>query len=865
MEEHEEDCEKLLYDLEVEGEDKSYTTEIGTVHNGGGKRNGAFAMYMEPWHADIVAFLHAKKNTGPEEERARDLFYGLWIPDLFMKRVQKNGMWSLMCPMECPGLTDAHGDAFDRLYEEYEAKGMYRKQMAARELFTEMVKSQIETGTPYFLYKDACNRKSNQKHLGTIKSSNLCVSGETMLLTRNGYVPMEKCVGETVEAWNGETFERVVPLETKGDVDPGDWLYITTTSGKRLECTLDHLFLIGENEKRVKAVDLKPGMEVRAWKVPSFELFSSNGREEILRVFSYVLRHGVYMNEPTKGYYFLCSWDEESLRQLQMTLEIGSVTSKIENISTAGDLKQRWRLEIPREEWVKLASVGSSLSSLTTTGSSLEVTGKMDRVDRVDKISGRIKTKPSYCLREPMKHTVVFQGMLTGQCTEIIEYSDASQYAVCNLASISLPSCLKFPKGVTVPDKIYVRGPMEADMLDVQWVVGRIKEMKGKENKIEVVEKNDVPRGMVRFVRSESGTGKEEERTVIQFFNEFVCPVMDLKELYRITKELTYNLNQVIDKNRYPTSETRVSNLTHRPIGIGVQGLADVFCALKISFDSLQARQLNQQIFETIYHAALAASCDCAISNGGPYESYEGSPLSDGKFHWELCAPEKPYFPMIHDWESLRKRVLEHGILNSLMIAPMPTASTSQILGNNECFEPYTSNFYTRRTSAGEFLIYNRELHRDLCALRMWTPEVRNKLLWNRGSVRGIEGIPEWMMEVYKTVWELPQKSIIDQAVDRHFFVDQSQSMNLFLAEPNLDTLMKMHFYGFSKGLKTGSYYIRTRPPLSTPHFALEASVVSTGISTTATGAVAACPYRRKNKDSPKQEEEEEECLSCSA
>ena len=815
----------ILYDLEVRGEDRSYTTEIGTVHNGGGKRNGAFAMYLEPWHADIMAFLAAKKNTGPEEDRARDLFYGLWIPDLLMERVEANKTWSLMCPRECPGLSDVHGKEFVELYEKYEAAGKFRRQMSARELFTEILKCQIETGTPYILYKDSCNRKSNQKHLGTIKSSNLCVRGDTMMLTREGYISMTQCVGSALEVWNGVQFSEVVPLETQSLVAPGEWLRIITTRGKRLESTRDHVFFVGPQRKKVTASQLQPGMRLTSWILPSLETLSSEVIEEIERACRYLYHHAVIMEEKTRVMY---AKDYESLMQLQILLELGNIMVSVHAVAV-----NRWRMDVLSCEWDSVVDVVNGMGILTKT------TGPTRIVEEIESITPILLPNPvpSFCIREAQLHSAVFQGILAGQCTEIIEYSDASQYAVCNLASISLPACLK-PNTREPPTTIKVHPQAEKD---VQWVLGRWRIHRETVNGNDIQKTDTVSRDIVVV-------DNDRELTPHQFFNEYISPVMDLGELYRLTREVTVNLNEVIDKNRYPTPETRVSNLMHRPVGIGVQGLADVFCALKMPFDSIQARQLNHQIFETIYHAALSASCDSAMVQGA-YESYPGSPLSKGQFHWELCAPAVPPFPLLHNWEALREKIREHGTRNSLLIAPMPTASTSQILGNNECFEPYTSNFYTRRTQAGEFLVYNRELYKDLCALDGWTPETRQELLWNRGSVKNITILPDWLRRVYLTVWEIPQKSVLDLAIDRHFFIDQSQSMNLFLAEPSLEVLIKMHLYGFHKGLKTGSYYIRSRPPLNTPHFSMQAAPAATD------GPV--CPLRRPGSSTT------EECEAC--
>jgi ribonucleoside-diphosphate reductase alpha chain len=467
---------------------KVYNETARYVDQGGGKRKGSIAVYLEPWHADIYDFLDIRKNHGKEEMRARDLFTALWIPDLFMKRVEAEGDWSLMCPNECPGLSDCHSEAFETLYTKYEAEGKFRKQIKARELWAAIIEAQIETGNPYMLFKDAANSKSNQQNLGTIKSSNLC--------------------------------------------------------------------------------------------------------------------------------------------------------------------------------------------------------------------------------------------------TEIIEYTSADEVAVCNLASLALP----------------------------------------------------------RFVDEKAGT-------------------FDHNKLFEITYAATLNLNKIIDRNYYPIPEARNSNMRHRPIGLGVQGLADAFILMRYPFESEEAKKLNSEIFETIYFAALTASKDLAMVDG-PYESYQGSPASKGIFQhdmWNVKASPR------WEWDVLREEVMKYGIRNSLLLAPMPTASTSQILGNNECFEPYTSNIYTRRVLSGEFVVVNKHLLRDLVKLGIWNESLKNKIIAANGSVQNIAEIPANIKELYKTVWEIKQRTIIDMAADRGAFIDQSQSLNLFIQDANFAKMSSAHFYSWKKGLKTGMYYLRTK------------------------------------------------------
>lgn len=488
-----------VFDLNVQDNHTYVTANMGIVHNSG-KRNGSICMYMEPSHPDVFEILEARKNHGDEEARARDLFYALWIPDLFMRRVEQNAKWSFFCPNKCPGLADAYGPEYDALYEKYESEKKYESQIDAQRLWTAICNAQMETGTPFMLYKDACNQKSNHKHLGTIKSSNLC--------------------------------------------------------------------------------------------------------------------------------------------------------------------------------------------------------------------------------------------------TEIVEYTSPDEIAVCNLASVCLP----------------------------------------------------------QFVSSQDGR-------------------FDFGKLHSVVKQVTWNLDRVIDRTYYPIPEAERSNKRHRPIGIGIQGLADVFMMMKMDFEGAQAKKLNRDIFETMYHAAVEASCDRAESLG-PYETFHGSPAAQGLLQFDLWN-DKPGTAR-YDWQALKYRVAFSGLRNSLLLAPMPTASTSQIMGNNEAFEPYTSNIYLRRTLAGEFIVVNKHLVRDLVDLGLWNESTKNQIIKSQGSVQGIPEIPDELKPIYKTAWEMKQKSLIDMAADRGAFVCQSQSLNLFMAQPTFSKLSSMHFYAWKRGLKTGMYYLRTKPAAMPVQFTID-------------------------------------------
>ena len=525
----------------------------------GGKRNGTIAVYLEPWHADIAHFLEMKMNHGDEDAKGRDLFYALWVPDLFMRRVKASADWSLFCPDECPGLSDVHGDEFDALYAKYEAEGRHRSKVKARDLWFRILDSQMETGTPYLCYKDAVNKKTNQKNVGVIRSSNLC--------------------------------------------------------------------------------------------------------------------------------------------------------------------------------------------------------------------------------------------------SEIMEYSDDKETAVCNLASIAL-------------NRFVPRGDKRT--------TARHETCLGTSSTLPPPSSNEED-------------GCEGVRGALAAPRGF-----DFDKLHEVTRIVTENLNRVIDVNYYPTPKTRVSNLAHRPIGIGVQGLADAFMLLDLAFSSDEARTLNRRIFETMYHAALTASCDLAEQYGA-YSTFAGSPASQGILQYDMWGVEPEAGR--YDWTALKARIVKHGLRNSLLLAPMPTASTSQILGNTECFEPISSNIYTRRTMAGEFILVNRHLIADLQAAGLWNEGVKNNIVANKGSVQHIGGLSEHLKRKYCTVWEIPMKHVIDMAADRGAFICQSQSMNLWMEDPNYAALTSMHFYAWSKGLKTGIYYLRRKARHQPQQFTIE-------------------PESKKEQ---RGENEDEGCTMCSA
>lgn len=805
--------------------------------NQGGRRNGSFAIYLEPWHADVEDFLKLKLNTGTEEERARDLFYALWIPDLFMRRVEENGEWSLFCPDESPGLSDVWGEKFDELYLKYEKEGRAKKKVSAQKLWFDILDAQMETGTPYLVYKDAANRKSNQKNLGTIKSSNLCVAPETTVLTKEGIFPIFELENKEVEVWNGDKWSKTIVRKTG---ENQKLITVTLSNGAEIHCTPYHKFIVRNNYNdktsikdadRVDAENLEKGMKLAKCVLPILEGNADNN-------IPYPYTHGFFCGDGTTNWNYsktykikICSLYGEK-KKLLPYLAIKTTSGKEDasgRINTTLDQSIPEKFYVPidssiscRLEWLaglfdadgcvctngdnealQLASINYEFLDnirllLTTLGVNAKIVKLHDKRQTllpdgnggkklfdcsaswrilisssglyrlknlgfkcyrlkfegrkpqrnaeqfitVESVINEGRYDDTYCFNEPENHAGVFNGVLTGNCSEIIEYSSPEETAVCNLASLSLPA----------------------------------------------------------FVKN----------------REF-----DYEELRRVVKVVIKNLNRVIDINFYPTPETERSNMRHRPVGLGVQGLADVFALMRLDWESEEASRVNKLIFEHMYYASLESSAEEAEKEGA-YSSFKGSPASEGLLQPDLWSVE-PLTAQegLLDWDGLRERV-KKGIRNSLMIAPMPTASTSQILGNNECFEPFTSNLYTRRTLAGEFIIVNKYLMEELREIGVWSDDLKQEIIARNGSVQGIEKIPEDIQKRYKTAWELKQRVLIDMAAGRGAFIDQSQSLNLFVPDPTYSKLTSMHFYGWKSGLKTGCYYLRTKAPVMAQKFTVD-------------------------------------------
>ena len=805
--------------------------------NQGGKRNGSFAIYLEPWHADIEDFLRLKLNQGAEEDRARDLFYGLWIPDLFMKRMEAKQDWTLMCPAECPGLADCHSDEFEKLYESYEQAGKGRKTIPAQKLWQMILDAQIQTGTPYLCYKDAANSKSNQQNLGTIKSSNLCVAPETLVLTDKGYFPIKELAGKTVKVWNGNEWSETTVWKTGSNQK---LITVNLSNGATLTCTPYHKFLVHQNYEdqrsikdsvRVDAQDLKVGMKLKKFNAPVVDTLNDN--------FPYAYTHGFFCGDGTySGGNPICSL-YGGKKDLIEYLEIRSTSGKEDacgriNTTLPKDMLPKFTVPLKASvntklRWLEGLSDADGTICRNGTNESLQI-GSIE-FKFLDEIRMMLLT-----LGVHSKVTKAFDARLTMlpdgrggykefDCKPLwrLLVSSCSLYKLNNIGFS--PKRLKYTNREpqrNAEQFVKVEGVIDTGRSDDTYCFN------------EPINHAGVFNGILTGNCTEIMEFTSPDESAVCNLGSLALPkfvengIFNFEKLREYTQILTRNLDIVINKNYYPTPECRNSNMRHRPIGIGIQGLADVFAMMRLPWTSEGAAKLNREIFENIYYAAMSMSISRTFqgfNHGtfetlGEYPSYPGSPLSQGKLQFDLWneTPKTAYL----DWDGLRARLSKYGARNSLLVAPMPTASTSQILGNNECFEPFTSNLYARRVLAGDFMVINKYLVEDLTKIGLWTTDVRTQIIADNGSVQNIPEIPAEIRELYKTAWEIPQKTLINMARDRAPFICQSQSLNLFLAEPTYAKISSMHVYAWKQGLKTGCYYLRTKAVSSAQKFTIE-------------------------------------------
>lgn len=831
------------------------------VDQGGGKRKGAFAIYLEPWHSDVFDFLNLRKTHGKEELRARDLFLALWTPDLFMKRVEEDGIWSLFSPNEAVGLTETWGDKFEELYCKYESEGKAVKTIKARELWDAILDAQIETGNPFMLYKDAANRKSNQQNLGTIKSSNLCITGDQRVVTSDGIFKAKdlNINGKLLKLFNGN--KEVLSSQMKLRGKNQDVFKITLENGMEHKVTSDHgLPSLDKfnNISRVECKDLKVGDKLAIQTKKG--LFGSKDEKDA----AYLL--GLYQSDGTQSgnSIHLDIWEKD------FDL-LPSIEEKVHRLYKELGYKPRYSTKGGYFRDQKTGFSKIKKKRLTTEFFKSQYNFEKGYIPEWI-WQGTEQTQWEYLKGLLQADGTVFISKAKGNPIQI-SYSDISldflkelQILLQNLGLQTSIRLLHEKGEKKLPDgkggyKIYnvkdcyrlIIGNKN-DALEIERYTGFLSRKGVKlENKnyrdntkkgykvksIDYIGKEDVYcptvfneehificQGMKTFNCTEIIEYTDPNEVAVCNLASIALPkfvegnTFNFQRLYNVAYQTTFNLNRVIDNNYYPVPEAESSNKRHRPIGIGVQGLADAFLLLKYPFESEQAKILNRDIFETIYFAAMTASKDLAKEEGA-YSTFQGSPLSEGKFQFDLWNVEPTNR---WDWNTLRNEVMEFGVRNSLLLAPMPTASTSQILGNNECFEPYTTNIYTRRVLSGEFIMVNKHLINDLISLGLWNNEVRNAIIANNGSVQSLN-IPQYLKDLYKTVWEIKQKAIIDMAADRGAYICQSQSMNLFIESPTTSKLTSMHFYAWKKGLKTGMYYLRTQAATQAVQFTVEKEV----------------------------------------
>jgi ribonucleoside-diphosphate reductase alpha chain len=906
---------------------KVLNEEAKQVTQGGGKRSGSFAIYLEMFHADISKFLELKKNNGSEKHRARDLFYALYICDLFMKRLieaienpDKIILWSLMCPNECPGLTEVYGDEFEKLYCGYEEEKKYREQVNILDLWKQIITSQLETSLPYIVYKDHVNNKSNQKNIGIIKSSNLCVTGDTHILTDKGQILIKELVDKTVNVWNGKEFSETQIKQTGTNQE---LFKITFSNGVELKCTPYHKFFIMKNywgkPKEISAnelkigntlikydlpiINLKPEKEMiypythglfcgdgttydnysRTKKYPKLYLYGkkklllkyldyesctenkSNDRYDIvlpknidtkftvpldqnkntiLRWFEgYCDADGTIAKNGTNESLQISSIEKYFLIKIRLMLQTLGIDSKVTKNQDARkswlpdgkggkkeyECKEIYRLLIGSNDLYKLSNLGFEPKRLKFTNKLPQ--RNASQFIAIRKIEKLDQKEDTFCFTEPKRHMGMFNGVLTGQCTEITEYSSADEYASCTLSSIVLH----------------------------------------------------------KFV--------ERDRNNQPFFN--------FNKLKHVTKIITRNLNNAINQNQYPCKEAAKSNYKHRPVAIGIQGLADLFIKMKYPYESIEAQQLNRDIFETIYFGSLETSHELALErqviynslrndidviadlssqheyltyksqqltpestkyeielynenknrlkscyeainfmvsekglelknniieghihihelqffNSGAYSTFKDSPISKGIFQFDMwkVTPSNRW-----NWTNLREKIMRDGICNSLVTGLMPTATTAQITGSNEAFEPITSVLYTRKVTAGSFMVINKYLQYDLIESGLWNEDLKNKIIEHRGSISNIDEISDEKKELYKTAWDIKKKLYIKMSADRGPYIDQSQSLNLFIAEPDYNILTSCHIHSWTLGLKTGMYYLRRKPNVDPVQFTIQ-------------------------------------------
>ena len=813
--------------------------------NQGGKRKGSMAVYLEPHHPDVFDFLNLKRPGGDEEMRCRDLFLAMWVSDEFMRRVEAGEKWSLMDPLACPGLDDVYGDAFTTLYKKYEAEGKASKVVDARDVWNAILTSQIESGVPYILNKDACNVKSNQRNVGTIKCSNLCVAPETLVLTRQGHKRIDELCDVSVDVWNGVEWSNVVVKKTN---ERAELLRVTCSDGKHLECTPYHKFYVQVNytgkvvEKR--ASELTPGDWLIKWDAPVMTF------EDAPR-FANAYTHGFFCGD---GTYHVSYTGLQKYPMVALYGEKKLLLHHIDVRSTSGreDANGRINVQLPLDlpDKFEVPMTAPLQDRLDWLAGLVDADGhKQSHIDQPNTYSVYIASTNYDFLKkvQAMLLTMGAQSRLTMMREEgchalpnghggMSEYFCKRTYRL-GISSVGVGRLLDVgfrPRRVTLDSFEVARKSCER-YIQVEKVeyTGRMDATYCfNEPKRHMGIFNGIITGNCAEIIEYSSPGEEVAVCTLASIGlpAFIKHgVFDFDELHRVTKVVARNLDTVIDMNHYPVEEARTSNMRHRPIGIGIQGLADTFIKLRMPFDSKDALELNERIMATMYHAALEMSTELS-STHGPYATFDGSPASHGLLQYDLWKKE-PVKGL--DWDGLKKRIANYGLRNSLSIALMPTASTAQLLGNSEAAEPVTSFYYVRRTLAGEYACIHKYLLKDLVSRGLWNPTIKNALIRDGGSIQNIYEIPKELRDLYKTSYDVKQRVIIDQAAARGPYVCQSMSMNLFVAAPTFAKLTAMHFHSWKSGLKTINYYLRSKPASRAAQVTVESTSTSNSSSDT--------------------------------
>jgi ribonucleoside-diphosphate reductase alpha chain len=818
--------------------------EVAKYINQGGKRKGSFAIYLQPWHSDILEFLDLKKNQGSEDLRARDLFYAMWVSDLFMKTVESNGDWYLMCPDECPGLTDVYGDEFEKLYWSYVEQKRYKRIVKAQEVWTRILDSQIETGTPYIGYKDAVNKKCNQKNLGTIKSSNLCVAPETMILTSKGYYKIRELENKEIEIWNGEEWSNTIVKKTG---EGQELLKVKLSSGSELECTPYHNFYIVRGKRpnqyprliKIQAKDLQKGMKLIKTKFPIIEKGQSD--------FPYPYEHGLFCADGTYEHnsansslprVTLYGDKQKLLPYIQTRIKVCDKDSNDRiNFRLPTNIKQKYTVPINYDLDTKLRwfeglcdGDGTVIKSENLTGIQLSSIHN-EFIINVKYMLNTLGCDPKIQLASESGWRLLPNGKGSNEsyfCKDLYRMLITS-YDVANLYKLGFrPKRLIisgiYPKNntkrwITVEDIIYTNRISDTYCFKEEkrgmgifngTLTGQCLEISLYSDNKEYATCNLASIALPKFVK----------------YDKDNKPYFDFQHLKEVTEYIIEPMNKVIDNTRYPVPETKLSNLQHRPLGIGVQGLVDVYVKMRLPFESTEAKKLNKEIFETIYYGCLQGSIELSKKDGS-YSSFKGSPFSEGKLQFDLCKEFdginlSDYISGRWDWDALKKDLVKYGTRNSMLLALMPTASTAQIMGNTESFELIDSCIFKRRVLSGEYIVINKYLVEDLVKLGIWSKDLKDTIIANDGSIQNIDIIPDDLKALYKTVWEISMKSVIEQCRDRGVFVDQMQSMNLFMANPNYKRLTSMHFYAWKNNLKSGMYYLRSKSSASAGKFSID-------------------------------------------